>query len=126
MARIISWNVNGLRACAKKGFATWLARSRAQIVGIQEVRAPEDKIPEELRSPPRWHTHFVAAERAGYSGVGLFSRRKPDALETSLGEERFDREGRLQSARCVTIASRSRSRRACAGATSRASTSTPT
>jgi exodeoxyribonuclease-3 len=99
LARIISWNVNGLRACGKKGFATWLAGSRAQIVGIQEVRAPEEKIPAELRTPRRWHTHFVEAERAGYSGVGLYARRKPDAVETSLGQDRFDREARLQIAR---------------------------
>ncbi len=99
LARIISWNVNGLRACAKKGFGAWLRGSRAQIVGLQEVRAPENKIPEALRSPRGWHTHFVEGERAGYSGVALYSRRKPDAVDHSLGEERFDREGRLQIAR---------------------------
>jgi exodeoxyribonuclease-3 len=99
VAKIISWNVNGLRACAKKGFGSWLGRSRAEIVGIQEVRAPEEKIPEELRFPRGRHTHFVEAERPGYSGVGLFAKRKPDAVETSLGEDRFDREGRLQIAR---------------------------
>jgi len=104
LARIISWNVNGLRACAKKGFGAWLARSRAQMVGVQEVRAPEDKIPDGLRAPGRWHTHFVEAERPGYSGVGLFARRKPDAVETSLGEERFDREGRVQIARFGRLA----------------------
>ncbi len=98
-ARILSWNVNGLRAAAKKGFGDWLARSRAEIVGIQEVRAHGEQIPRELRAPAGLHATFSAAERKGYSGVGLYSRRRPDRVETELGEARFDSEGRLQLAR---------------------------
>jgi exodeoxyribonuclease-3 len=95
----VSWNVNGLRACAKKGFARWLSRSRAEIVGVQEVRAFPEQLPEGLRAPRRWHASFQPAERPGYSGVGLFSRRLADRVETSLSEPRFDLEGRLQIAR---------------------------
>jgi len=102
--RIVSWNVNGLRACVKKGFLPWLAQSRAQIVGLQEVRALEEDLPEDVRALPRWHSHFAAAERKGYSGVGLLSRRAPDRVESQLGEERFDREGRLQIARFGRLA----------------------
>jgi exodeoxyribonuclease-3 len=91
--------VNGLRACARKGFGAWLAESGADIVGVQEVRAREADLPEALKAPRGFHTHFAPAERAGYSGVGLFSRRRPDAVETGLGMPRFDREGRLQLAR---------------------------
>jgi exodeoxyribonuclease-3 len=98
-ARILSWNVNGLRACAKKGFEQWLSRSRAEIVGLQEVRALPEQLPASLQQPKRWHVHYSPAVRPGYSGVGVFSRRKPDAIETSLGEPRFDDEGRLQLAR---------------------------
>jgi exodeoxyribonuclease-3 len=97
--RVISWNVNGLRACAKKGFSAWLARSRAEIVGLQEVRALPEELPEELRDPRRWHPYFFPAERRGYSGVAIYARREADAVETSLGEEHFDLEGRLQLAR---------------------------
>jgi exodeoxyribonuclease-3 len=97
--RVISWNVNGLRACEQKGFARWLRGSRAGIVGVQEVRALPAQVPESLCRMRGWHTHFSPAERAGYSGVGLFSRRKPDVLDTTLGEPRFDVEGRLQIAR---------------------------
>jgi len=97
--RVASWNVNGLRACAKKGFTRWLGRCRAEIVGLQEVRAFEEQLPERVRAPRGWHVSFNAAERPGYSGVALYSRRKPDAVQTSLGEERFDVEGRLQIAR---------------------------
>jgi exodeoxyribonuclease-3 len=97
--RIISWNVNGLRACASKGFGAWLAKSRAEIVGVQEVRALADQLPDEVRAPRRWQSAFQPAERRGYSGVGLFTRRTPDALESSLGDPRFDVEGRVQIAR---------------------------
>lgn len=97
--RILSWNVNGLRACEKKGFSDWLAACGGDVVGLQEVRATADQLPPHVRSPEGWHAHWVSAERKGYSGVGLLARREPDAVETSLGEERFDREGRLQIAR---------------------------
>ena len=97
--RIVSWNVNGLRACAKKGFLDVLARSNADVVGVQEVRAFEHQLPDEVRAPPGWHAHFVAAERPGYSGVGLYSRAAPDRVEDSLGDPRFDIEGRYQLAR---------------------------
>lgn len=98
LARVISWNVNGLRACERRGFARWLENSGAEIVGVQEVRARLSQIPPAAR-PPGWHTHFQDAERAGYSGVGLYARRTPQQLETSLGKAAFDREGRLQLAR---------------------------
>ena len=91
--------MNGLRACAQKGFGRWLGHSKAEIVGLQEVRAREEQLPDTVRAPRNWNTHFVHAEKKGYSGVGLYSRRKPDSVETSLGEARFDREGRVQLAR---------------------------
>ena len=97
--RIVSWNVNGLRACAKKGFLDALARSEADVLGIQEMRAFESQLPGEVRSPEGWHTRFVAAERAGYSGIGLFTKTAPDRTEDALGEPRFDVEGRYQLAR---------------------------
>jgi exodeoxyribonuclease-3 len=97
--RIVSWNVNGLRACAKKGFSAWLAGSRAAIVGLQEVRALPDQLPDEVVHPGRWHSYFSPAQRKGYSGVGLYTRRVPDRIDTALGEKRFDAEGRLQIAR---------------------------
>jgi exodeoxyribonuclease-3 len=97
--KILSWNVNGLRACAKKGFSDWLAGSRARIVAVQEVRATEDQLPQEVRRPKRWHTHFVTAEKPGYSGVGLYSRKPWDEMDSSLGQKKFDVEGRLQMVR---------------------------
>jgi exodeoxyribonuclease III len=96
--RIVSWNVNGLRACAKKGFLEFLEASEAEVVGVQEVRAFPDQLPEEVRAPPGWQAHFAPAERPGYSGVGLYARVAPDRVESALGAPELDAEGRLQIA----------------------------
>jgi len=93
--RLLSWNVNGLRACARKGFLRVLEDSGADVLCLQEVRAFEDQLAAELHQPEGWHSHFACAERPGYSGVAIYSRRPPDDIETALGEARFDREGRL-------------------------------
>ena len=69
--RIISWNVNGIRACVRKGFVDWLRRSRPTIVGLQEVRALEAEVPDALRALKGWHWHVSPAARRGYSGVGV-------------------------------------------------------
>lgn len=97
--RIVSWNVNGLRAAARKGFADWIEATGAEIVGLQEVRARFEQLPREIAELDGWHVDVAAAERPGYSGVALYCRRPPDELSTSLGQRRFDREGRVQIAR---------------------------
>lgn len=93
--RIVSWNVNGLRACAGKGFLDFLTTCGADVVGLQEVRAFPAQLPPTVRAPDGWHATFVAAERPGYSGVALYSRTPPDEVETSLGQPEFDAEGRF-------------------------------
>ena len=93
--RIVSWNVNGLRACVRKGFLDFLEASDADVVGIQELRALPSQLAPEVRSPPGWHTVFVPAERKGYSGVALFSREPPTRVEAHLGIDEYDVEGRL-------------------------------
>lgn len=97
--RVVSWNVNGLRAVFRKGFMRWLNRSNADIVAVQEVRARRDQVTGELARARGWFTHLTVAERKGYSGVGLLARRDPDELATRLGEPRFDCEARYQRAR---------------------------
>ena len=96
--KIISWNVNGIRACARKGFLDWLGACDAEIVGLQEVRARVEQIDEDVLSPEGWHVDIVHAERKGYSGVGMYARLKPEEIDTSLGVEEFDAEGRVQLA----------------------------
>ena len=101
--KIYSWNVNGLRACARKGFGEWLGGSDADIVGLQEVRARSEQLEENVRAPEGWFCHFVPAQRPGYSGVALYSREKPQKVETSLGVDDFDCEGRLQWAQFTSL-----------------------
>ena len=96
--RIISWNVNGLRACAKKGFLDVLKTSEADVVTLQEVRAFEKQLPEEVRQPSGWFSSFFPAERPGYSGVAIYSRTKPTKVECSLGDPQYDSEGRFITA----------------------------
>ena len=93
--RIVSWNVNGLRACARKGFLDFLNGCGADVVGVQEVRAFPEQLEAMVREPDGWHSHFAAAERPGYSGVGIYARHEPDDVETSLGDAAFDTEGRF-------------------------------
>lgn len=95
MFRVASWNVNGLRAIAKKGFLDWLNQSQFDVVGLQETKASEDQLEPELVHPQGWQTHFVSAERKGYSGVALYSRRGLSEVKTGLGDPTFDCEGRV-------------------------------
>ena len=96
--RVVSWNVNGIRACVRRGFVDFLDRSGADILGVQEVRALPEEIPLAARTPTDWHAVFAVAERRGYSGVGIYSKFQPVLVETSLGEPRFDIEGRFIAA----------------------------
>lgn len=93
--RIVSWNVNGLRACTKKGFLGFLESSGADIVCLQEVRAFPEQLAPNVRAPEGWHATFSPAERPGYSGVGIYSRVAPSKVETSLGVPEYDIEGRF-------------------------------
>ncbi len=94
--RVYSWNVNGIRAATKKGFFDWLQKARADVVALQETRAHPEQLADEVRRPKRWRTHWVAAERKGYSGVGMLARQEPDEIADSiLGVPELDDEGRL-------------------------------
>jgi exodeoxyribonuclease III len=92
--RIISWNVNGLRACVKKGFLDILAATEADVFAVQEVRAFKDQLGPETTNPDGWELHMASAEKPGYSGVGFYTKRPPDRIEHELGIEELDREGR--------------------------------
>ena len=92
--RIVSWNVNGLRACAKKGFLDVLNRCGADVMCLQEVRAFPEQLPEEVLQPAGWHAVFHPAQRPGYSGVAIYSKMPPSRVETALGIEEYDAEGR--------------------------------
>ena len=95
--RIVSWNVNGLRACAKKGFLQVLQRHKIDVMALQEVRAFPEQLPDKVLNPRGWHANFAPAKRPGYSGVAIYSRVPPTRIESSLDEPRFDDEGRFCS-----------------------------
>ena len=99
MTRLVSWNVNGIRAVVRKGFLEWLDAARPDVLGVQELKAQPDQVSLELQNPlGMYQTYFDWGERKGYSGVGLFTKRPPLRVSNGLGVERFDSEGRLVQA----------------------------
>ena len=97
--RLISWNVNGIRAAAKSGLLDVLRGTGADALCLQETRAHPDQVVSSLREPEGYSTFWAFAERRGYSGVALFSRVLPVEVTTGLGIPRFDAEGRVLIAR---------------------------
>jgi exodeoxyribonuclease-3 len=93
--RIITCNVNGIRAAARKGFFHWMAAQQADIIALQETKAQEHQLPPEALDLPEFNTAFVDAQRKGYSGVALYARRRPDRIVRGLGIEEYDAEGRF-------------------------------
>lgn len=93
--KIISWNVNGLRAVYKKNFLDWLRKSKADIVCLQEIRVQEEQLPLDLINPVGYFSHFNPAVKKGYSGTAVFTKEKPLKIEKKLGFGRFDQEGRV-------------------------------
>lgn len=91
--RIVSWNVNGLRALVKK-LLDFLANARADVVTLQETRVNKSQLPIEVRTLSGWYCYFASAERLGYSGVAIFSRKRADQVFTTLPEDQFNVEGR--------------------------------
>ncbi|MCR4346135.1 MAG: exodeoxyribonuclease III [Sulfuricaulis sp.] len=96
--RVITLNVNGIRSAAKKGLFDWLSRQKAEVVCLQEVRAQESDLTEEMRAPKGFHGFFNCAEKKGYAGVALFSRCVPDRVRTGFGSKEHDDEGRYLQA----------------------------
>ncbi len=92
--RIISANLNGIRAAHKKGFFTWLSRQRADVVCIQETKAQVHQLTEHMLEPNGFYGYFHDAEKKGYSGVAVFTRRQPDNIRIGLDLPEFDAEGR--------------------------------
>ena len=92
--RIVTCNVNGLRAAAGKGFMAWLEAQKPDIACLQEIKAREIDLPPAVRAPAGYRGFFHAAERRGYSGVALYAKREPDAVTAGLGMPEFDVEGR--------------------------------
>ena len=91
--RVISWNVNGLRAAHKKGFLDWFNDENPDIMCLQETKAHEEQLPDEIRSIAGYSSYFSTPEKKGYSGVGLYAKKAPESVQFGFGD-RFDSEGR--------------------------------
>ncbi|MCA8943576.1 MAG: exodeoxyribonuclease III [Planctomycetes bacterium] len=96
---IASWNVNGLRAAANKGFLEWVDAFGPDVVLLQETKAREEDLPRKLVSVDGYERHFHAAQRKGYSGVAVYARERPDEWLVGIGDDEFDTEGRVLGAR---------------------------
>ena len=93
--KIYSWNVNGIRAVTRKGFLDWIEEEQPQVLALQEIRIQDDQLKDKLRNIEGYYSYFNFGERKGYSGVGLYSKIKPDKVSNGLGIEKFDYEGRV-------------------------------
>lgn len=98
MLRIITLNLNGIRSAARKGFFDWLQRQDADLVCLQELKAQAGDLPRECLHPEGYFGYFHCAEKKGYSGVGLYSRRPPEQVIEGFGIPEFDAEGRYLEA----------------------------
>ena len=95
MKKMISWNVNGLRACLGKGFLEYVEKTDADIFCIQESKLQEGQVELEL---PGYYQYWNYAEKKGYSGTAMFTKEKPIAVTYGIGIEEHDREGRVITA----------------------------
>ncbi len=93
--KIISWNVNGLRAVLKKDFLEYIQTEKPDILAIQETKLQQEQIPVEINDLEGYHKYWNFAERKGYSGVAIFTKTEPKNVEYSIGDADFDTEGRL-------------------------------
>ena len=93
--KIISYNVNGIRAAMKKGLLEWLKAENPDVFCIQESKAQPEQIDTLAFAELGYHAYIHSAEKKGYSGVVIFSKQVPDNLVVGLGIERYDREGRV-------------------------------
>lgn len=94
MFRVISLNANGIRAAARKGFFQWMQQQDADVVCIQETKAQEHQLTDEVFSPVGYHCYYEDAVKKGYSGVAIYSRHEPVKVVRGLGIPEFDDEGR--------------------------------
>ena len=96
--RIMTFNCNGIRAAARKGFFDWLAGTDVDIVCLQETKAQVHQLTDPVFQPEGYHCHYFDAEKKGYAGTALFCRQQPDKVSKGLGMDIADTEGRYLQA----------------------------
>lgn len=93
--RIATWNVNGIRACVKHGFFDWFDREQFDVVCLQETKAREEQLDPGVIAPMGYQSYWHSAEKAGYSGVAVYTKTEPLGVHYGLGVPEIDREGRV-------------------------------
>ncbi|WP_027624700.1 exodeoxyribonuclease III [Clostridium lundense] len=93
--RIYSWNVNGLRAIAKKNFFQWIEEEKPDIFCLQETKIQEDQLENNLRDIEGYYSYFSFAEKKGYSGTAIYTKIKPKNVYHGIHMEKFNSEGRI-------------------------------
>lgn len=100
--RLVTLNLNGIRSAASKGFVPWAESAAADCMGVQEIKAQAEDVCGRLDHVAGLQGHFHCAQKKGYSGVGMYTRKAPSAVITGFGSEEFDAEGRWVEARFDT------------------------
>ena len=95
MTRIITYNVNGIRAAMRKGFPDWIQHAQPDILCIQETKAQHDQIPVLDFELMGYKTYTYSAIKKGYSGVAILSKKEPDHVQLGMGIQKYDAEGRF-------------------------------
>ena len=93
--KIFCWNVNGIRAVWKKDFGKWLKKASPDILCLQETKAQEEQLGDEIRKIDGYCCHFFSAEKKGYSGVAVYSKPEPIEVKKGFGNPFYDNEGRV-------------------------------
>lgn len=93
--KLLSYNVNGIRAALSKGFASWLKATEADVICIQEIKALESQIDTTVFDELGYHHYWFSAQKKGYSGVAILSKKKPTNIVYGSGIEHMDFEGRI-------------------------------
>lgn len=91
---ILSWNVNGIRAISNKGFFEWFEKESPDILCLQETKAHPQQLDERFTKPKGYHSFWSSAEKKGYSGVAIYTKKQPLKVTEGLGVAEFDNEGR--------------------------------
>ncbi|MGM0442842.1 MAG: exodeoxyribonuclease III [Fibrobacterota bacterium] len=98
MEKLISWNVNGIRAAERKGLISFITESDADVIALQETKAHREQLSSELLEIPGYTSWFASAERKGYSGTALYTRKEPISITRGMDIPEFDSEGRIITA----------------------------
>lgn len=93
--RVISYNVNGIRAAVKKGLMEWLEAANPDVLCLQETKAQPDQVDHELIKGSGYHGYYHSAQKKGYSGVAILTKQQPDHVEIGCGIDYIDFEGRI-------------------------------